>query len=222
LEQWNRRKSKKGHIDGEKKQELINVLMSEVQRQVSEYYDMDPDNLYAANSNHFFEMKDHLEKTGRKDPKKRQIVDRMREFLQRHTSLLMINDADRNFRETLIQKIFNNEERVWQERGGRPADETLQLFLNFTLPPHLWKEIPEVKDYDRNHFGHEPMGGLVLFNQLSATQQPKRSALPAEMVAYLVGDFSAKDTYEVVTAFVDPRYRGMNISIQVCDHDGRV
>jgi hypothetical protein len=36
-----------------------------------------------------------------------------------------------------------------------------------------------------------------------------------DVVAYSIGDFVAKDVYEIVTAWVDKRYRGMDLAVKV-------
>jgi hypothetical protein len=40
-----------------------------------------------------------------------------------------------------------------------------------------------------------------------------------EIVAYCVGDFVAKDQYEVVTAWVDTRHRGLELAVKVIVSD---
>lgn len=40
--------------------------------------------------------------------------------------------------------------------------------------------------------------------------------LPKEMIiGYCIGDYISNDTYEIITAWIDPRYKGMQISIKV-------
>ena len=38
---------------------------------------------------------------------------------------------------------------------------------------------------------------------------------PVEIIGYAVGDFDGADTYEIVTAWTSPHYRGLNFALAV-------
>ncbi len=117
--------------------------------------------------------------------------------------------------------IFRNEERVWKARGGRPSEETLgicviidrscaygdDIFLGFIATGN-----------PKGHFGHEPFAGVVIFAdepEIVPESKSIKKFQSADVVAYCVGDFISTDTYEVVTAWVDPRFKGMEFAVKV-------
>ena len=77
--------------------------------------------------------------------------------------------------------------------------------------------------YAPDHYGHAPFGGIVLLENYNLEFHPKSTDLkefakfPSEdrFVGYLIGDYTSPQEYEVVTAYVDPRYKGMDWAVKV-------
>jgi hypothetical protein len=123
---------------------------------------------------------------------------------------------------------FRNEDRVWRERGGRPWEETLQLFMDILVTNkgtdiygailRIFKESNQVgkHGFSKNHFGNDLYPGLVIFREeppfTDSMVIPKLQQ--TEIIAYCIGDFIGKGEYEVITAWVDTRYRGMDIAVK--------
>lgn len=106
--------------------------------------------------------------------------------------------------------IFNNEDRVWRDRGGRPNTETVNTFLNLILPENE-------NDRTINHFGRDPLAGFIVAPHKIYTESDGKYALTVskrdiQLAGYCVGDFVDVYHYEVITAWTHQQFRGMNIA----------
>ena len=84
-----------------------------------------------------------------------------------------------------------------------------------------------VYGYSKSHYGHEPSAGLMILREpkfVANDNDDKQQRLQLiihqnDIVAYCVGDFNAKDSYEIVTAWVDDRYKGMQFAMKATIYD---
>jgi translation initiation factor 2B subunit (eIF-2B alpha/beta/delta family) len=68
LDQWNKRKSKRAHLNEEKKSEIISKIIDTIHQVVqTACYSKTAGELLNANKSHFFELKAHLESLLRKE-----------------------------------------------------------------------------------------------------------------------------------------------------------
>src|SRR5690242_6357538 len=51
--------------------------------------------------------------------------------------------------------------------------------------------------------------------RVNVTMKDIKKFSTVDIAGYCVGDFIGKDTYEVVTAWVDPRYKGIDLAVKV-------
>jgi hypothetical protein len=58
----------------------------------------------------------------------------MKLFLGQRLQMLLIHELPLEVQVELMKWVFRNEDKVWRDRGGRPYDETLQMFLNLVAP----------------------------------------------------------------------------------------
>lgn len=79
----------------------------------------------------------HLSSEKAKQIKKRDIENSklglamMRSLMAELQTIVSFDTIGRVPLESTVKWIFGNEDRVWRERGGRPGEETLTIFLNF-------------------------------------------------------------------------------------------
>lgn len=79
------------------------------------------------------------------------------------------------------------------------------------------EEVEEKTVFSPDHYGQTPFGGFVSLatNRLEHAKEISPVQAGSEVVAYCIGDYVAKDNFEVVTAWVHPRYRGFGLAVQL-------
>jgi hypothetical protein len=143
--------------------------------------------------------------------------------------LLSLSDS---LQEEIIHWIFRNEDRVWRYRGGRDGRETLHQFMSFLCRQNANPRVVSTYEVPKKVFA-----GVITFCVPCALQCEELESISndfqvASMVAYAVGEMlkptrdldnspvrwqpQHRDScYEVVTAWVHQRYRGLNLGVQL-------
>jgi len=91
------------------------------------------------------------------------------------------------------------------------------FFLNFVAPRESGNTEKQY-GYSKDHFGHDSWGGLVMFGeqpQFSSDEESILKLFSSEIIAYMIGDFISPKKYEVVTAWVDKKYKGMDLAVKM-------
>lgn len=57
--------------------------------------------------------------------------------------------------------------------------------------------------------------GVVLLSERPEEKYGSYVFKPEQVIGYCIGEFVSNSTYEIVTTWVDPKYKGMNNSIEV-------
>jgi len=121
--------------------------------------------------------------------------------------LLSVTDfSSQHFQEDIMRFIFSNEDRVWGGRGGRPKTETVEQFLGF---------LPSAQGDDPSGNPFKKFPGVIILNDQPEERMGTYVFDPSQLVGYCVGEFVSKETYEIVTAWVDPKYKGMNNAVEM-------
>ena len=161
LESWNRRKQVKanqGQLSEEIKALLVQRIADTIHEELEQWFN--PQTLcllFVESRAQFFELRSHwnaLAQSQYLDPKdsdknnadaskdsgeiRPSDVEKAKRGLKMARSLMSEVQTTLSFDklarvplEQTIRWIFGNEDRVWRERGGRPGEETLSVFLNF-------------------------------------------------------------------------------------------
>jgi GNAT superfamily N-acetyltransferase len=83
--------------------------------------------------------------------------------------------------------------------------------------PKVEEEDADRTSFAPNHYGQSPFGGFVALatEKLEHVKEISPVQAGAEVVAYCIGDYVAADNFEVVTAWVHPRYRGFGVAVDL-------
>eukprot|EP01114_Cavostelium_apophysatum_P014686 TRINITY_DN3869_c0_g1_i2.p1 TRINITY_DN3869_c0_g1~~TRINITY_DN3869_c0_g1_i2.p1 ORF type:complete len:1254 (-),score=367.64 TRINITY_DN3869_c0_g1_i2:254-4015(-) len=218
---------------GADEEAVIAKIVAIVRDRVAQLYQVDAVNLFNRNHLHFFELKKHLEVLNERQgdlfskSKERALLENMKKVLKERQDIVPISsealsdpDSDtdasvalRAVQEDVMRFIYLNEDKVWRSRGGRPKEESLEQFFNF-LP------VNNVQGDDGVEGKRFP-GVIVLrvekdeeLSDESSQNQISGSWLD-QITGYAVGEFRDAETYEIVTAWVDPRYKGVNNGVEM-------
>ncbi|XP_065897600.1 uncharacterized protein [Dysidea avara] len=189
---------------------------------------VDLNNLWQDHPKQFLEMKIFLEKIHYElDDSfkfKGSLFQEVKKILIKHTAVVPISHLPDALQEQLMHWIFRNEDRVWRYRGGRDGRETLQQFMGFI---------------GRTTGGNSPntdnsFAGVVIFRLPSEVSSWKEmNPKFDDLVGYAVGEMCTPNsdsdddeeenrwhpttwnTYEVVTAWVHPSFRGLNLAVKM-------
>lgn len=161
LETWNRRKQVKanqGQLSENIKNRIVETIANTIHEELEQWYDAKTlCQLFCESRAQFFELRSHWISLSenfiiRSSPTSKQElsdddspgvilpadVDKARRGLKMARSLmgdlqttLSFDQLARVPQEQMMRWVFGNEDRVWRERGGRPGEETLSVFLNF-------------------------------------------------------------------------------------------
>lgn len=131
MDQFNRRRNAQDKLSETQKLELINKIIDKVFQLLESIITREPEDFFYENRPHFFEIKSHLEVLARIQNKSNVQLKKLKIYLERKSHMTIITKFGKMSQEDIMRSIFRNEERVWRERGGRPDDETLDLFLGF-------------------------------------------------------------------------------------------
>ncbi len=138
----------------------------------------------------------------------------LRRFLRGRVVARALDTTSLRFQRDVMKWIFRNEDRVWRERGGRPGEETVEMFLEFVSPQRKCYVFDASATNGTGtgelHAGHEAFPGLILLSEAFVSESD-----PVEIIGYAIGTVSDVDTYEVVTAWTSPHYRGLNLALAV-------
>lgn len=234
LNEWNRRKSKTTCLDEEGKMKLIEKILNYANEEMENLYKIDPKSLYDSNRIQFFELKKHLESlkkanSNKWSPQTQTLLKNIRLILEYKTIAIPFTKFIMPTQEYFVRWLFRNEDRVWRDRGGR-GQESLPIFLHFIHPytsekPITPQIIQKLKDegFPVDHCGWTPFAGYLLFSELPEYKKEETTsklqlngpACQNQVVGYSIGDFTSKNSYEIVTAWVDNRYRGIDFAIRV-------
>ena len=158
LETWNRRKQVKSQaqLSEATKNAIIDTIAVTIHEEIEQW--MQPQalcRLFSDSRAQFFELRSHWqqlvslqhEDVGNDEEhpiaeemvKQRQVdiegakrgVALARSLMGDIQTTLSLDRFPRLPLEQVVKSIFGNEDRVWRERGGRPGEETLAVFLNF-------------------------------------------------------------------------------------------
>jgi hypothetical protein len=77
--------------------------------------------------------------------------------------------------EQLIKWIFGNEDRVWRDRGGRPGEETLSVFLNFC---RVYEEDPKQLTQAQQQVRLSTQAQQELAARTAAAAEAARNSVP--------------------------------------------
>jgi hypothetical protein len=76
--------------------------------------------------------------------------------------------------------------------------------------------------YSKSKYGHDAWAGLLVVREpkyfteeVEDKNTVQLDVKHSDIVAYCVGDFNGIDSYEIATAWVDQRYKGMDIAVKV-------
>ena len=160
LEPWNRRKQVKanqGQLTEDIKSRIVNLIADTIHEELEQW--LDPKTLcelFFESRAQFFELRSHwialsdaqysdptTKEKESSDPAAATIADKSdiekakrglkhaRALMSELQTTVSFDQLSRVPLEQSIRWIFGNEDRVWRERGGRPGEETLSVFLNF-------------------------------------------------------------------------------------------
>ena len=188
--------------------ELLTQVLALIGKEIDELrYATDLVPLLKEAPEHFFELRIHLLNTlshhaGGLSAEQREALQRRKRetaaLLDDRLELVAFTELDAETRRAVMKWVYRNEDTVWRNRGGRPADETIDQFL-------------AMLDHDARC--HYP--GTLVRSEVMGKKQ---------VVGYLVGQIAGLDgwpqatAYEIVTAWVDPQYRGLNLASKMYGH----
>eukprot|EP00117_Sycon_ciliatum_P014808 scpid13882/ scgid3890/ len=213
---YQRKQTREGAEMIPEKDEIVSNLAQLVRSHTAEYCaTIGVASLFAASRGNFFDLKHYLyhmrmTRSTLIDAKAlRQQTDAIHRALNDYTLIVGIHKLSPADQEELMRWIFVNEDRVWRYRGGRDRNETLQQFFQFL--PHR-REGP----------ASQPCYPGVIVLSLSSKRAADWSAdmfQVEDVVAYAIGEFiklqSGAQGYEIVTAFVQPRFRGLKLAVRM-------
>jgi hypothetical protein len=207
------------------KLEIVEQLSFYITREVVNYcVQVDVAQLFTTNQKHFFEMKCFIAKQLDSELSFVALQGTYREMLtllHHSTRVVSIQELPSALGEELMHYIFRNEDRVWRYRGGRDGYETLQQYMGF-----LGRTTVEDSSEDRPAVTKpRAFAGMAVF---CLTEGNKQDYKVEDLVAYAVGEHVSLNNednedselhnhfaYEVVTAWVHPRFRGLSLSVQM-------
>jgi len=145
-------------------------------------------------------------------------------ILKSKVKIIPIEDLPPGIQEEVMHWIFGNEDRVWRNRGGRDGYETIEQYMNF---------LPHIRNSKQQQSRLPAFPGV-----LAITEDNKRSSggnlQVKDIAGYAVGEYMENldeeiidqkemltknpKFYEIVTAWVHPNYRKVNISVGLYLH----
>ena len=153
----------------------------------------------------FFELRNHVSATLRKEHKHllpaqqdrlRARAAEIRKILVGTLEYCPLDRLSQEDQRQVMKWIFRNEDAVWRLRGGRPDEETVDSFLEML---QVDARCAYPGSIIRSAFGSERKIVGYLVGQLA----------PME------GGAAQQHNYEIVTAWVDPAFRGLNLAIHM-------
>ncbi|XP_065061836.1 uncharacterized protein LOC135688772 isoform X1 [Rhopilema esculentum] len=204
------------------KEEILLRIRKLVRRSLEEFISrLDLDEMFDSTRKQFFQLKRFQEKRMDQSDEKcsQTAVHEMANVLKARLRIVSINDLPQNLQEELMHWIFGNEDRVWRYRGGRDGYETIEQYLNF---------LPHVRSAKENEsiFAFPGVIAVVTKRGNFSLTAIQLKDIAAYAVGEYVEEFDEADEavisrtempmyYEIVTAWVDPNYRKLNISIKL-------
>jgi len=154
----------------------------------------------------------------------------LKRILRSRLEIVHISELSDFEQETVMRWIFRNEDKVWRDRGGRPKEETLAAFLNLLKKPILQPQENgsstivggtmgeslkiKSKPISDKHF----LPGLLAITG-NPNANPNISKINDESIAgYMIGEFESGNKYEVITVWVDKKYKGMNLAVKLYEN----
>lgn len=121
-----------------------------------------------------------------------------------NVSVMPISSFSEELQHTAMRWIFKNEDRVWRHRGGRPGQETAEAYVGFSQPSKRSECVERT-----------PIPGMIGF--VRSAEDGREVALQAaihdgEVVCYAVGEFISQEQYEIVTVWVNRRFKGSSLA----------
>ncbi|XP_062513876.1 uncharacterized protein LOC134189578 isoform X2 [Corticium candelabrum] len=205
------------------KKEIVEQLSDYVVREVMSYHvRVEVVGLFAESRKRFFEMKSFIEKLLHRVSNfgLQRKYKEMLAVLQASTQVVPICDLPAALAEELIHFIFRNEDRVWRYRGGRDGYETLQQYMGFL------GRTTNAESGGLSVCVSKPQAfaGMAVFCVPSGFYSDYNYRVE-DVIAYAVGEYvplvetdvelPSEFAYEVVTAWVHPRFRSLSLSIQM-------
>lgn len=186
FERWNRHRDP---VDSNSFVQLESLILSSVNKTIGK---LSFSVLLSENPALFFEVKAFLSKSSH--PALEKLLCCQNSTLQ-FIDISALTSEDQ-FR--VLKWAFRNEDHVWRHRGGRPGFERASDFLDFArnsscFPGFLVLPVPACI----------PVNNIVLDSALNWA------------VGYVLGEFTEPGCYEIVTAWVNPEYKGQGIAAQL-------
>jgi hypothetical protein len=137
----------------------------------------------------------------------REIITNIKRCLVENTLLVPITQFSRELQHEVLRWVFKNEDRVWRRRGGRPGHETAEAFVGFSHQSAR----PECAE-------RRPLPGIIGF--VCGKQEDREVSLQGairegNVVSYSVGEYVSHEQYEIVTAWVDKRFKGLSLAVSM-------
>lgn len=86
---------------------------------------------------------------------------------------------------------------MWRERGGLPAEETVEYYLGYLSPSTSAPSTP-------------PLPGIIAVSSLGRARFD--GDFDSEVIGYAIGDFQTPTKYEVATTWVSDNYRSLGLA----------
>ncbi|KAL5493303.1 hypothetical protein EMCRGX_G014460 [Ephydatia muelleri] len=223
-ERWKKRKQPLPPVllskgDPPPKGEIVGHIVRHVDEGVMRWcVEVDLRQLCINSHKQLMEMKAFLEKVtrGNTDVVLKTKLKSLRSILEECMHMVPVGSLPGALQEEVMHWVFRNEDRVWRHRGGRDGHETLQQFMSF-----LGQEDPTINDTAEDANRDITVKQLIRSSSWWLMQWGKSLG---QLGLMKMGRRrrggerwrpSSGDCYEVVTAWVHPNYRGLNLAVQM-------
>lgn len=222
FDRW--KKGQKWKVD-KSKQDIVESLVNFILDNVSIFIStMDFNVLFKTRLKQFLQLRSFLEKNLKSNSfsyTMRKLTETTKIIIS-HLQLVKIGDFEEAFQEELMHWIFDNEDRVWRYRGGSDGHETLTQYLGFLSHkrqnrrcfPGVVVCLRKEAEFNTEIIQVKNIVGYAVGEYVDRIADLDEVEIPTgESVEMQVGKNGVNESYyEIVTAWVNPRFRVLQLS----------